>query len=327
MTAADAYLPTTWFVAALAGLLLAGAVLGDFAVDYIQSPRGRRLAAWALAFGTTAAMERITAGQPAGFRMLAILGALLWSTKAIVLVESRAAGLGRLLPARRLGFVVAWPGMQPRPFVAASRDLRREGAVLVRRGASRLALGVILVALSRMAWVWTSSLLAATVLLLPGLSLILHFGIFNLVAGAWCYLGVRGYPLFRSPLRSSSLTEFWGRRWNLGFAELTAIAVNRPLSARIGATPALLASFACSGLLHELAISVPVRAGFGLPFLYFAIHGGLMLIERALAAHGRPIGGWRGRVWTVAWLVVPLPILFHPPFLRGVAWPLIGIVP
>jgi hypothetical protein len=34
---------------------------------------------------------------------------------------------------------------------------------------------------------------------------------------------------------------------------------------------------------------------------------------------------WVGRPWALAWLVLPLPILFHRPFLAGVLWPLIGI--
>jgi hypothetical protein len=70
-----------------------------------------------------------------------------------------------------------------------------------------------------------------------------------------------------------------------------------------------------------------VRAGFGLPLLYFAIHGALMLAERGLERAGRPI--YRraavGRAWTTFWLLAPLPILFHRPFLRGVVWPILGI--
>jgi len=74
-----------------------------------------------------------------------------------------------------------------------------------------------------------------------------------------------------------------------------------------------------------MALSVPVRAGLGLPLLYFLLQGGLVLVERALAARGRPLGGATGRAWTVFWLVLPLPLLFHRPFLAGVAWPLIGM--
>ena len=39
------------------------------------------------------------------------------------------------------------------------------------------------------------------------------------------------------------------------------------------------------------------------------------------------VGVWRfGRVWTIGWLIAPLPILFPPPFLTGVVWSLIGII-
>jgi hypothetical protein len=41
-------------------------------------------------------------------------------------------------------------------------------------------------------------------------------------------------------------------------------------------------------------------------------------------AHDRPVA-WVGRAWALAWLVLPLPILFHRPFLAGVLWPLLGI--
>lgn len=325
MTAAGAYIPDDPRVAALAGLLLVAVVPAVAAIQRIR-PAGRaRLAAWALVVAATLGMERLCADQPPGFRMLAIVGVLLWSFKAVVLVEAAASGVRRPAAGRLLGFITAWPGMQPRPFAEAAATPRDGARALLLLGARRLLAGLLLVALARLVWGATGSPLAATVPLLPGLSLILHFGIFNLAAGAWRSRGVGAYQLFRAPLKSRSLTEFWGRRWNLAFAEMTALAVYRPLASRYGPRPALLASFVCSGLLHELAISVPVRAGFGLPLLYFALHGGLMLVERALTAAGRPLGGRAGRAWTLAWLVVPLPILFHPPFLRGVVWPIIGV--
>ena len=79
-------------------------------------------------------------------------------------------------------------------------------------------------------------------------------------------------------------------------------------------------------LLHELAISVPVLAGFALPLLYFTLYAVLLLVERALEKAGHPVTDW-GRwshVWVIGWLALPVPILFHGPFLRGVIWPLIG---
>ena len=188
-----------------------------------------------------------------------------------------------------------------------------------------MTIGSALVLLSRVAWTGTGSRLLATAPLLAGLSLAVHFGFCNLLAGAWRLRGVACDALFRAPLRSRSLSEFWSRRWNLAFSEMTAIAAYRPISSRAGRGPALLASFALSGLLHEMAISLPVRAGFGRPFLYFALQGALVLVERALERRGRALEGWIGRAWTVVWLALPLPLLFHRPFLAGVVWPLIGI--
>ena len=85
-----------------------------------------------------------------------------------------------------------------------------------------------------------------------------------------------------------------------------------------GETAGLFASFLASGVLHELAISVPVGAGFGLPTLYFLLHGALVGLERKTPRIA-------SRAWTLFWLIAPLPLLFHPPFLRGVVWPLVGL--
>jgi alginate O-acetyltransferase complex protein AlgI len=165
----------------------------------------------------------------------------------------------------------------------------------------------------------------ATASLLVGLSLALHFGLFELLVAAWRAAGVDCRSLFRSPLRSRDLREFWSRRWNLAFSEMTALVVHRPLARRLGRRAAVLGSFLFSGLLHETAISLPARAGFGLPTLYFALQGAGVLFEEGLARSGMAPRGWAERVWTAAWLLAPLPLLFHPPFVRAVLWPLAGI--
>src|SRR2546428_52188 len=82
--------------------------------------------------------------------------------------------------------------------------------------------GLALVVLARLAFLAVASRLVATALLLTGLSLVLHFGLFTIAAGAWRALGVDVGPLFLAPLQSRSLREFWGRRWNLAFSEMTA---------------------------------------------------------------------------------------------------------
>ena len=80
------------------------------------------------------------------------------------------------------------------------------------------------------------------------------------------------------PFDRQTSREFWGRRWNAAFSEMTAIAIYQPLVRVAGRGPALAASFLGSGLLHELAISVPVRAGYGLPMAYFMLQGVLMTL-------------------------------------------------
>jgi alginate O-acetyltransferase complex protein AlgI len=249
-------------------------------------------------------------------------------------VEAQADGGPRLTLVQWLAFAAAWAGMRPGPFARLGRGALPEANQLLRRGASRIAIGLLLVLLCRP----TSALLepvagaaiaraAALVLALPGISLTLHFGILVILAGSWRRLGVDCRPLFREPLRARSLSEFWGRRWNLAFTEMTALAVYRPLEARFGRRIAMVAGFLVSGLLHEVAITVPVGAAYGLPTLYFAFQGALVLVETALERAGHPVQKptWRGRLWTLLWVGLPVPVVFPPQFMAQVVLPLVGL--
>jgi alginate O-acetyltransferase complex protein AlgI len=307
--------------------LLAAIIYLGFVVARVSPLWFARLLSWALVLAGVVASERLNTREPAGFRMLAIIGALLYGMKAVVSVEVQTHGARPLSIGRWLGFAALWPGMRPGPFTHCAATSLPEIRQLLLGGSARLLAGLAMVVLARLAWVLTSSRLLATPPLLVGLSLIVHFGAFDLVAAAWRWQGVDCQRLFRSPLRSTNLREFWGRRWNVAFSEMTAIAIYQPLVRVAGRGSALAASFLGSGLLHELAISVPVRAGYGLPMAYFMLQGILMTLEDRLAKAKRPIDrvDWVGRVWTLTWLLGPLPILFHRPFLAGVVWPLIGL--
>ncbi len=320
-----AYLPldprVAWAGAALLVLTLA---LG-FAISRMASPRPARMAAWSLVVLSLIGAERLTAAEPAGLRMLGIAGAVLYALKAVVSVEERNASGVTLSPLRWFAFAAAWPGMRPSLFAGLGTRSLPGGLRLMASGAVRLAAGALLFLAARRAWAEGQPILA-TALALPGLSLILHFGIFNILAGAWRLLGARCDALFRAPLRSRSLTEFWGRRWNLAFSEMTALGIYRPLEPRVGRPAAMAAAFLASGLLHEIAISLPVNRGYGLPLAYFALHGLLRLAEQGLERAGHPISrhAWIGRAWTIFWLALPRPILCHRPFLAAVVWPLLG---
>ncbi len=305
--------------------VLAAVLFSGFAIAHLSPRWAARLLAWLSLPAAVGAADWIASAEPAGFRMLALIAAGFLAMKGIVAVEA-ATGVGpRLSLSRWLCFSLGWFGMRPEIFAGGrSRDARGAPALLTR-GFVNALWGAVLVALAALAAQRFGLRLVATVILLPGMSLILHFGIMTALAGLWRLRGVDCGPLFRAPIASQSLTEFWGRRWNLAFSEMTAMTVYRPLAARIGRRWALMAAFLFSGLLHEMAISLPVRAGIGMPMLYFALHGVLVLVERELARRGRALRGGYGRLWTLAWLAAPLALVFHAPFLEGVLWPLIGL--
>lgn len=319
----NAYWPEDLNLVWLTVALLAGMLGFGFAAAQMRSV----LFAWALVVGGTTFIDRALMHAPPGFRMLALCGTLLFGMKAVV----SAAESTPLRPLVWLGFATLWPGMRPRLFATAGSGPLPGAAALLQQGLKRIGAGLALVLLARqlanaapsaMALAWL-----ATAALLAGLSLLVHFGLFNVAAGLWRLAGVDCRPLFRAPLAARSLGDFWGRRWNLAFCEMTTVAVYRPVAARCGRPTATCAAFLFSGLLHELAISVPVQAGYGLPTLYFALHGGLVLVEQALERRGWAITrlGWLAHVWTLAWLALPLPLLFHPWFLEGVVWPIVGL--
>ncbi len=323
----NAYLPHDACAMESTAAILAGTLVVGFAITRLHQPRLARTTAWLLTVGSVIGVERLCAKEPPGVRMLAIVGALMFSMKTVVTVESQADGGPRLAAWRWFAFALGWPGMRPALFARLGGKPQPDAMRLAASGALRLVMGAMMVSAARLVGALAGGRLPATAWLLVGLSLMTHFGIFNILAATWRLAGVDCRPLFRAPLQSRSLTEFWGRRWNLAFSEMTAVAVYRPLEHVVGKSAATAGAFLFSGLLHELAISVPVETGYGLPSLYFALHGGLVLLERRLegTAAALPRWGWLGRAWTFGWLVLPLPNLFHRAFLARVVWPLIGM--
>src|SRR5262249_22580947 len=144
-------------------------------ITRIRSVCAARIAAWMLVLSATVGGERLCAREPAGFRMLAIIGALLWSMKGVGFVESQADGEKSLTPWRWLGFAAGWFGMRPAPFAAlGGPPLPRSGS-LIWFGTQRLILGSVLVLAAREVWrqapAWlpeNGSRLLATALALPG---------------------------------------------------------------------------------------------------------------------------------------------------------------
>jgi alginate O-acetyltransferase complex protein AlgI len=157
---------------------------------------------------------------------------------------------------------------------------------------------------------------------MPGLVLLIHFGALHLIALAFQARGINAVPLMKSPAGADSLADFWGRRWNTGFASLSRDFVFRPLVPILGATGATAIAFLASGIVHDLVISLPARGGYGRPTLYFLIQLLGLLAQRTRPARRLGLArGTRGWIFTAAFTLAPLPLLLHGPFIRNVILP------
>jgi hypothetical protein len=234
-----------------------------------------------------------------------------WSARALVAHSAR----------RSVAYLLAWPGMDARAFLDMTERVPRPVFGAWLWASVKTLLGATLLwAVARAApsdWPllrgWTGMI---------GLILLLHFGTFQIVALLWQGLGVNADPIMDAPLRSSSLREFWGKRWNLGFRQLAHELIFRPLHRRIGAGSAGFLVFVLSGIIHDMVISLPARGGYGLPTLYFLLQAFGISVERS--QFGRRLGlgrGAPGRCFMMLFLVAPVFWLFHPWFVMRVILP------
>ena len=70
-----------------------------------------------------------------------------------------------------------------------------------------------------------------------------------------------------------------GRRWNGAFNQLVFEIVFRPVARSTGPILGTIIAFLASGLIHELVISLPARADYGLPTAYFLLQGCGVLVQ------------------------------------------------
>ena len=204
-----------------------------------------------------------------------------------------------------LGYLLAWPGMDAKAFLfRTDRGGQPRGSEW--RAAVLKTLAGVDPDLDRRPYRPAGHPLLAGWLGMVGLIFVLHFGTFHLLSLGWRSRGVDAMPVMRNPLASSSLAEFWGRRWNTAFHELATRFTFRPVRPIVGRTAATLLVFLVSGLIHELVISVPAHGGYGLPTGYFVLQGLGVAGERTRAGRRLGLGsGWRGWLFTVLFTAGP----------------------
>lgn len=222
---------------------------------------------------------------------------------------------------RSLAYLLAWPGMDADTFLDPQVQSHRPNRQEWLWATTKTVFGIVLL------WVIARRIPAEQSLLrgwigLFGLIFLLHFGSFHLVALFWQTNGINAAPIMSSPILSKTLSEFWSKRWNLGFRQLAHEFIFKPLQKHAGASVAGLLVFVASGLIHDLVISVPARGGYGLPTAYFVVQGLGVLLERSALA--RRIGLQKkhpDRIFTVIVTAAPAFWLFHPLFIHRVIIP------
>lgn len=284
----------------------------------------RKLPAWrgwgVLAVLPAVVLAAAPAAWPRWLFMWLLAGALYAGCKWLTWRRTPAPGAPWW---QHAAYLLAWPGLdaraflRPEPLPPGERPSASEWVF----AAGKLILGVaVFWGLGRLVPPGQEVLLGWVGMV--GVVLLLHFGSFHLLSCLWRALGIEARPLMNNPLASVSVGEFWGRRWNTAFRDLTHRFLFRPLSARLGPRGALAVGFLASGLVHELVISVPAGGGFGGPTLFFLIQTAALLAERSRLGRRLGLGhGWRGRLFTLLVLALPAYVLFHPPFVYRVVVP------
>ncbi len=232
-----------------------------------------------------------------------------------------ALAQGLTLPARtRLLYLLFWPGMSLMEFAGAPaakeltsplpRWLAPAARTLAGAGLIRFAVPA-LPADSGLLRGWTD---------MVGIIMMLHFGMFDLLALAFQAAGLNARRNMQAPLLTKSLADFWGNRWNTAFNVLAKRYAFQPLAPRIGPHAALAVVFLASGLLHETVITFPAGGGYGLPTAYFAVQAAGLFIERRPWFRRRP---WLKRLLAWVVLIAPLGCLFPAAFIRNVILPML----
>jgi alginate O-acetyltransferase complex protein AlgI len=233
---------------------------------------------------------------------------------------------------KQAAYILAWPGldavtfMRPMSLPQSARPRLHDWLF----AAMKLAIGLLLIVTVSW-WMPTSSTYLRGCIGMAGLVFTLHFGLFDLLSCFWRRAGIDARPLMDWPLLSVSVTEFWGKRWNRAFRDLTHRFLFRPLTARYGPQIAMGLGFLFSGLVHEFVITVPAGGGYGGPTLFFLIQGLAIFVERSTFGQQLGLGtGVRGWLFVACVMLLPVYWLFPPAFLEEIIVPFLaalGVMP
>lgn len=247
---------------------------------------------------------------PAIKLLVASLGLLVFVKLAAYLWQ-RSEGGPRLQLVPFLLYMFSWPGVDVSGFrERRSQPLAKTGERFLE---SWIALLLGIAGLVFSAYMGGGESILWNYVGLYCFLLIFHLGLVEVMTDGLRLLGYSPQSGFDRPYLATSLRDFWSYRWNRAFIDMNKIFFLKTFKNKVPAPVLILFIFAISGVLHELALSYPVNAGWGLPLLYFVIQGAGFLLERQMRFP---------RVLVLAWVILPSPLLFHPWFVNGLVGPL-----
>ena len=194
---------------------------------YVLVKKGMIWLSWVVLIASVGAIYLAVLHETPVLRMLAIITTTFTAMKVVAVTVSCQHKSRTLKFQQWLVFTVGWAGMRIQPFEALGGESLPDGWSMIRFGISRvIAGGLLLLVTHANALLPLNNQLRYVLisgLLLIGFSLILHFGLLSISAGIWRLRGVPAYYLFKQPAKARSLGEFWSKRWNLAFSEMTSI--------------------------------------------------------------------------------------------------------
>lgn len=111
-------------------------------------------------------------------------------------------------------------------------------------------------------------------------------------------------PPSNRPWLSTSISEFWGKRYHRFFRQIFVAVGSRPLSAIFGKPGAVIGAFAVSALVHDWGLyGLGKGTEFSTVGMFFVMMGVGIVLE-GIWEEGLGMGkvrGWKGWVWTMVW--------------------------
>ncbi|KAJ3481403.1 hypothetical protein NLI96_g7681 [Meripilus lineatus] len=127
-------------------------------------------------------------------------------------------------------------------------------------------------------------------------------------------------PLFDNPWASTSVHDFWARRWHQGLRRTFLVLGGYPGQWIAGRAGLIIGTFLASGLYHEWSMYLVNRGVDHRVTLFFAVQPIGLFIEKAFTRFtGRKVSGPFGWIWTFLFVVGTGQLCIDSWLTRGLA--------